>query len=61
MHSKKRPFLPIFLLSILLSILLYILLAFLIQPSGVNGGILVLGYVISIQLSFLTAYLISRH
>ncbi|CAM3473031.1 hypothetical protein EDM52_20300 [Brevibacillus invocatus] len=60
MHAKKRPITGIFLLSILISILLFFIMGALGVGRGSDGALFAIACVISIQISFLTAFVMSK-
>lgn len=60
MRTKRPPVAVLFFLSVLITIVLFYLMGALIAPRGRDGALLVIGIVLSLQISFLTALFINK-
>jgi predicted RND superfamily exporter protein len=60
MRSRRPPILVIFFLSVFITIGMFYLISALINPVGDEGVIIVIGMVISMQISFLTAFIMNK-
>lgn len=65
MHSRSNGLRPLrmfaaFIGIVLLTVIVFFALAIIISPEGDEGMLMVIGITISLQLSFLTAYILCK-